>query len=49
MSNVIAGTQSVGGEAEVLQAGKRAADKPVQGTQKVATELQNLPGENCVI
>lgn len=48
VNNVIAGAQSVGGQAEVLQGGNWAADEPVQGTQPVGTELQNLPEENRV-
>lgn len=46
MRNVLAGAQSVGRQAEVLQAGERAADGPVQGTQKVGPELRNLSVEN---
>lgn len=49
MRNVSAGTQSVGGQAEVLQAGKRAPDQPVQGAQAVGPELQNLPVEKVPV
>lgn len=43
---VFTGTQSVGGQAEGLQVWKRAADEPVEGTQKVGPELQDLLLEN---
>lgn len=46
MRYVFRGTQSVGGQAEGHQAWKRAADEPVEGTQKVGPELQDLSLEN---
>lgn len=42
VSKVLAGTQSVGGEAEVLQAGQRAANQPVQGRQPVGMGVQTF-------
>lgn len=45
-SCVLTGTQGVGGQAEGLQVWRRAADEPVEGTQQVGPELQDLLLEN---